>query len=86
MAEKVDSGDESEQHSGGDDYSDHGGSLSWHPGDYHLYGGQMLDYGWPAYSGYSQPYCDTMYHTRFYSGHQKNPIDVQVSLHSVLFL
>ena len=26
----------------------------------------------------SQPYCDTMYHTRFY--HQKNPMDVQVSI------
>ena len=78
MAKKVDSDDESEQYS--DDYGDQGGSVSWY-GDYH-YGhmGQSVDYhNWPAqYSGYSQPYCDTMYHTRFY--HQKKPVDVQVSL------
>ena len=56
MAEKVDSDDESEQYS--DDYGNQGGSVSWF-GDYH-YG----DYhNWPAYSGYSQPCCDTMYHT-----------------------
>ena len=70
MAEKIDSSDESEQY-GGDDYGDQAGgrSMPWY-GDYH---------NWPAYSaGYSQPYCDTMYHTRFY--HQKNPMDVQVSL------
>ena len=74
MAEKVDSDDESEPYS--DDYGDQGGSVSWY-GDYHY--GQPVDYhNWPAYSGYSQPYCDTMYHTRFY--HQKNPVDVQVSL------
>ena len=59
MAEKVDSDDESEQYS--DDYGNQGGSVSWF-GDYH-YG----DYhNWPAYSGYSQPCCDTMYHTQFY--------------------
>jgi hypothetical protein len=74
MAEKVDSDDESEQHSG-DDYGDQPGSVPWY-GDYHY--GQPADYNWPAYSGYSGSYCDTMYHTRFY--HQKNPMNVQVSL------
>ena len=57
MADKVDSGDESN-----DDYGDQGGSVSWY-GDYH-YGGQPVDYhNWPTYSGYSQPYCDNVSHT-----------------------
>ena len=43
------------------------------------------DYGAPGYywpSGFGasapQPYCDTMYHTRFYP--QKNPVEVKVGI------